>query len=153
MSTVRQFIWERLFESTNDILGVVKLNNYTLVQYTTQSARGPTLVGLCHHWKVRLQPFSRLHVASQFLSQEATMSTITVSQRETQTGHQIGHCSMPRRCPRGARWHQGWRCCVRRTSHLVGAEACSRRHFLRIIMLCLRCVPTIMCNINRVKVT
>ena len=30
------------------------------------------------------------------------MSTISVSQREVETGHQIGHCSMPRRCIREA---------------------------------------------------
>ena len=39
---------------------------------------------------------------------------------------------------------------VRLTSHLVRAEACSRRNFLRIT--CPLCVP-IMCNINWVKET
>ena len=73
------------------------------------SARGPTLVDLCHRWKVTLQPFLEIACCISvswwepqwiFLSRESTMSTITVSQRETQTGHQIGHCLMPRRCRR-----------------------------------------------------
>ena len=114
-------------------------------------ARGPTLVDLCHLWKVRLQPFLEIVRCISvswwepqliFLLRESTISTITGSQRVTQTGHQIGHCSMSRRCHRGARWHQRWRCCVRRTSHLARAEACSRRNFLRII--CPWCGPLLL---------
>ena len=37
MSTVRQFIWERLFESTNYILEVVKLDNIHL-RHTTNTS-------------------------------------------------------------------------------------------------------------------
>ena len=70
------------------------------------------------------------------------MSTITISQREIQTGHKIGNCSMPRRCPREVRWHnpKRWLCRVRRPSHVVRTEACSLRNFAREYA-CPGCVP------------
>ena len=71
-----------------------------------------TSSGLVTSLKSEGNLFSRLFVASQFRDgnlndyvshKNKPMSTTTVSQRETQTGHQIAHCSMPRRCPREAR--------------------------------------------------
>ena len=149
MSTVRQFIWERLFESTNYILEVVNLDNMHLLNTPHKRHRTNTS-GLVSPLKSQTATFLEIACCILvswwepqwiFLSRESTMSTITVNQRETQTGHQIGHCSMPRRCPRGARWHQRWRCCVTWTSHRVRAEAFSRWNFLRII--CPWCDPTL----------
>ena len=100
------FIWERLFESTNYIIAVVKLNNIHLFNIPQRQRTNTS--GLVSSRKSQTATFSRdcmLHLSFvmepqwMFLSRESTLSTITVSQRETQTGHQIGHCSMPRvRC-------------------------------------------------------
>ena len=110
-TTVRQSIWERLFESTNYILEVVKLSNIHLFNTPHKRQRTNTS-GLVSSLKSQTATFSRdctLHLSfvmgtSMNISlRESTISTITGSQRVTQNGHQIGHCSMPRRCHRGAR--------------------------------------------------
>ena len=67
MSTVRQFIRERLFESTNCILEVVMLNNIHLFNTPHKRQRTNTS-GLVSSLKSQTATFfsSRLHVASQF---------------------------------------------------------------------------------------
>ena len=58
MSTVRQFIWERLFESTNYILEVVKLNNIHLFNIPHKCQRINTS-GLVSSLKSQIGTFSR----------------------------------------------------------------------------------------------
>ena len=115
MSTVRQFIWERLFESTNYILEVVKLDNIHLFNTPHKRQRTNTC-GLVSSLKSQTATFSRdcmLHLSFVMgtLMNYFSLTRIShvhhhchsVSRMETQTGHQIGHYSMPRRCPSGAR--------------------------------------------------
>ena len=61
MSTVRQFIWERLFESTNYILEVVKLNNIHLFNTPHKRQRTNTS-GLVSSLKSQTATFSRDYV-------------------------------------------------------------------------------------------
>ena len=58
MSTVRQFIWERLFESTNYILEVVKLDNIHLFNTPHKRQRTNTS-GLVSSLKSQTATFSR----------------------------------------------------------------------------------------------
>ena len=98
---------------TRDIVeksGVMKKNNIHLFN-TPHKRQKTTTSELVLSLKSDRNLFSRLYMASQFrdgnlddffLSREPTVSSVTFRQRETQTGHQVGHCAMPRRCHRGA---------------------------------------------------
>ena len=152
MSTVRQFIWERLFESTNYILEVVKLNNIQLFNMPHKRQRTNTsgLVSSLITEKSECNLFSRLHVASQsrdgnlneFVSHENQPCPPSLSVRGNL---KLGTKSDIVRCLEDAPEEQDDTSVdvvgVRRTSHLVHAETCSRWNFLRII--CPLCVPTI----------
>ena len=58
MSTVRQFIWERLFESTNYILEVVKLTNIDLFN-TPHKRQKTNTSGIVSSLKSEPATFSR----------------------------------------------------------------------------------------------
>ena len=126
--------------------------HYTLVQYTTRVPEDQHC-GPVSSPKSHTATFSRdcmLHLSfvmgtsMNFFSRESTMSTITVSQRETQTGHQIGHCSMPRRCRRGARWHQRWR------SSLVVLDGIAILYMLNPAAAGTFCESSMMCSYHNV---
>ena len=86
MSTVRQFIWERLFESTNYILEVVKLNNIHLFNTPHKRQRTNTS-GLVSWLKSQTATFSRdcmLHLSFVM----GTLMTLSL----TRINHVHHHC-------------------------------------------------------------
>ena len=89
---------------------VVMAKNYKLTLNSHKRQR-TTYCGFVSSLKSDCNHFSRCYVASQFRdvnlndyfsNENQPMSIISVSQREAETGHQIGHYSMPRRCIREA---------------------------------------------------
>ena len=144
------FVSERLVERTIPIYDVMKKNNIHLFNtpHKRQKTKTSELVlSLKSDRNLFFEIVCCISVSWwqprwMFISREPTVSSVTVRQRETQTGHRVGHCSMPRRCHRGAGWHNTKcrSCCVRRTCHRAHAEASSSQNFPGI---CPGCVPLV----------